>query len=181
MRQCLKWLVFVGAYKFTLCANSGKSWGIPPLHVLETSLGPHLRCGNHSRTRAARNALILVWQLHCYVQGSFKREDFKFENIQGFLRAVFENIFENIFLGNIWQSWCFHRQRVRQHQSQRLTTFINYIATHYSNTSVKLSQRRSHITPRVQTLFTTNENHAETLLPIQLTNNIKECMYNMIS
>ena len=38
MRQCLKWLVFVGAYKFTLCANSGKSWGIPPLRVLETSL-----------------------------------------------------------------------------------------------------------------------------------------------
>ena len=38
VRQCLKWLVFVGAYKFTLCANSGKSWGIPPLRVLETSL-----------------------------------------------------------------------------------------------------------------------------------------------
>ena len=42
VRQCLKWLVFVGAYKFTLCANSGKSWGIPPLRVLETSL----RCSN---------------------------------------------------------------------------------------------------------------------------------------
>ena len=42
VRQCLKWLVFVGAYKFTLCANSGKSWGIPPLRVLETSLDWHM-------------------------------------------------------------------------------------------------------------------------------------------
>ena len=66
-------------------------------------------------------------------QGSYKREVFKFENIQGFFMAVFENIFENIFRANIWQSRCFlHGQRVTQHQ--RLTTFINYIAIDYSNT-----------------------------------------------
>ena len=71
--------------------------------------------------------------LQSYNQGSYKMDDFKFENIRGFLMAVFENIFENIFLGNIWQYWCFHGQRVRQHQRQRLTTFINYIAIDYSN------------------------------------------------
>ena len=54
VRQCLKWLVFVGAYKFTLCANSGKSWGIPPLRVLETSLQMGLN-RQLSRTKQHRN------------------------------------------------------------------------------------------------------------------------------